>query len=140
MIKCSCLCKSVEFEVNFATSNYSVCHCKDCRKWTGGVFMSLSGGKDLNFKNEAEIGRYSHSSWAERGFSKKCGTNLFYRMKKSNHYFLMLGVIDDEITLNFDEQQFIDEKPNHFSFTNATKVISKKEMKIMLDDYLNIKN
>tara|TARA_B100000035_G_C20800417_1_gene465211 strand:+ start:323 stop:631 length:309 start_codon:yes stop_codon:yes gene_type:complete len=102
--------------------------------------MSLSGGKDLNFKNEAEIGRYSHSSWAERGFCKKCGTNLFYRMKKSNHYFLMLGVIDDEITLNFDEQQFIDEKPNHFSFTNATKVISKKEMKIMLDDYLNIKN
>ena len=140
MIKCSCLCKSVEFEVNFATSNYSVCHCKDCHKWTGGVFMSLSGGKDLNFKNEAEIGRYSHSSWAERGFCKKCGTNLFYRMKKSNHYFLMLGVIDDEITLNFDEQQFIDEKPNHFSFTNATKVISKKEMKIMLDDYLNIKN
>ena len=82
MTKYSCLCKSVEFEVNFATSNYSVCHCKDCGKWTGGVFMSLSGGKDLNFKNEADIGRYSHSSWAERGFCKKCGTNLFYRIKR----------------------------------------------------------
>ena len=140
MVKCSCLCKSVEFEVNFTTPNYSVCHCKDCCKWTGGVFMSLSAGKDLNFKNEANIGRYSHSSWAERGFCKKCGTNLFYRMKKSNHYFLMLGLIDDEISLNFEEQQFIDEKPNHFSFKNTTKVISKQEMKIMLDDYLKKKN
>ena len=102
--------------------------------------MSLSAGKDLNFKNEANIGRYSHSSWAERGFCKKCGTNLFYRMKKSNHYFLMLGLIDDEISLNFDEQQFIDEKPNHFSSKNTTKVISKQEMKIMLDDYLKKKN
>ena len=140
MVRCSCLCKSVEFEANFTTPNYSVCHCKDCRKWTGGVFMSLSAGKDLNFKNEASIGRYSHPSWAERGFCKKCGTNLFYRMKKSNHYFLMLGVIDDEISLNFDEQQFIDKKPNHFSFKNTTKVISKREMKIMLDDYLKKKN
>ena len=61
-------------------------------------------------------------------------------MKKSNHYFLMLGVIDDEISLNFDEQQFIDKKPNHFSFKNTTKVISKREMKIMLDDYLKKKN
>ncbi len=140
MVKCTCLCKSVEFDVNFTTKNYSVCHCKDCHKWTGGVYMSLSAGKDLSFKNEAAIGRYSHSSWAERGFCKKCGTNLFYRMKKSNHYFLMLGLIDDEISLNFNEQQFIDEKPNHFSFSNATNAITKKEMKILLDDYLEKKD
>ena len=49
----------------------------------------------------------------------------------------MLGVIDDDISLHFEEQQFIDEKPSHYSFSNNTKLITKARMMEMLDDYLS---
>lgn len=137
MVKCSCLCQAVKFEVEIQSKNFGVCHCKDCRKWTGGVYMSMSGGNGLTFENEDVIGRYSHSDWAERGFCKKCGTNLFYRLKKIDHYFLMLGVINDDIDLHFEEQQFIDQKPNHYSFSDETNMLTKAEMMDMLDSYLN---
>ena len=58
-------------------------------------------------------------------------------MKKSNHYFLMLGAIDDDISLHFEEQQFIDEKPSHYSFSNDTKLITKARMMEMLNNYLS---
>ena len=45
----------------------------------------------------------------------------------------MLGVIDDDISLHFEEQQFIDEKPSHYSFSNNTKLITKARM---MDNYL----
>ena len=137
MVKCSCLCTQVRFEDSIKPKNFGVCHCSDCRKWTGGVFMSVSGGDNNIFDNEKYIGRYSHSDWAERGFCTNCGTNLFFRMKKSNHYFLMLGVIDDDISLHFEEQQFIDKKPSHYSFSNDTKLITKARMMEMLDNYLS---
>lgn len=98
--------------------------------------MSVSGGKSLTFTGDAYIGRFSSSDWAERGFCKECGTSLFYRMKKSDHYFLMLGLFGDEIAPHFEDQQFIDEKPATYSFSNETKVLTKAEMLKMLEDFL----
>ena len=99
--------------------------------------MSVSGGKDLEFSNESLVGRYSSSEWAERGFCKQCGSNLFFKMKKSNHYFLMLGLFGDDISPKFEEQQYIDEKPDSYCFSNQTKNATKEEMENMLKDYLS---
>ncbi len=98
--------------------------------------MSVSGGKNLSFTREDLVGRYSSSEWAERGFCKECGSSLFYRMKKSDHYFLMLGLFGDTISPHFEDQQFIDVKPESYSFSNQTKVLTKSEMNKMLEEFL----
>lgn len=52
MTKGSCLCGKVEIEIEEEPKNFGVCHCLSCRKWTGGVFMSVSVGKALKFSKE----------------------------------------------------------------------------------------
>ncbi|WP_282100132.1 GFA family protein [Thauera aromatica] len=32
---------------------------------------------------------------ADRGFCRKCGSHLFYRLKKGPHYVLAVGLFDD---------------------------------------------
>lgn len=99
--------------------------------------MSVSAGKDIAFSNPDNVGRYSHSDWAERGFCKTCGSNLFFRMKASDHYFIMAGALDESQTLWLEEQQFIDDKPSYYAFSNETKNITKAEMYKMLHDFLD---
>lgn len=99
--------------------------------------MSVDTGKNFKLSNEEFVGRYSSSEWAERGFCKKCGSHLFFKMKKTDHYFFMLGLFGDKIAPAFDEQQYIDEKPKAYSFSEKTKIVTKAEMNKMLETYLN---
>ncbi len=98
--------------------------------------MSVSSGKDFKIFGEDFVGRYSSSEWAERGFCKECGSSLFFKMKKSEHYSFLLGLFGDQIHPEFTEQQYIDEKPKTYSFRQETKNLTKAEMNQMLSDYL----
>ena len=79
---------------------------------------------------EENIGIYDSSSWAERGFCKNCGTHLFYRMKddKINFMNFQLGTLDNPDEFKFVTEIFIDKKPSCYSFSNATKKLTKKEV------------
>jgi hypothetical protein len=136
-IKGSCLCDAVSVEINQRPETFTVCHCQSCRKWSGGVPMSINGGEHLKFSGEDFIERYSSSDWAERGFCKKCGTHLFFRLKKTDHYFLLAGLFGNAISPKFDLQEFIDEKPEYYSFANQTKTFTKAEGYKLLEGYLN---
>lgn len=136
-IKGSCLCKAIEVVIQDNPKTFTVCHCESCRKWSGGVPMSINAGEHIKFSNEELVGRYSSSEWAERGFCKNCGSSIFFRLKKTDHYFLMAGLFGDAINPKFDMQEFIDCKPDYYSFSNETKTMTKTEAFKILDNYLS---
>ena len=80
MVTGRCLCEKIEVSLEDAPASFGVCHCLSCRKWTGGVFMSVYGGKAPRFENEALLGRYASSAWAERGFCSLCGSSIYYKL------------------------------------------------------------
>jgi hypothetical protein len=135
-IEGSCLCGSVKVKIAHSPETFTVCHCESCRKWSGGVPMSINAGEHLKFSGEEFVGRYSSSDWAERGFCKSCGSHLFFRLKKSDHYFLMAGLFGDGISPRFEMQEFIDRKPEFYSFANETKTMTMNEAYKMLENYL----
>jgi hypothetical protein len=133
----TCLCSAVSVKIEKSPQTFTVCHCESCRKWSGGVPMSINGGEHLKFSGEEFISRYSSSDWAERGFCKKCGAHLFYRLKKTDHYFLMIGLFGNTVSPKFETQEFIDEKPEYYSFANETKSFTKAEGHKLLEGYLS---
>ena len=135
-IKGSCLCCKVSIEIEKAPESFGVCHCENCRTWTGGVYMAFSAGSKVKISGEEFITRYSSSDHDERAFCKECGSNLFFRMKKSNHYFPVLGLFGDQLSPEFAEQQYIDKKPSSYSFSNKTKNVTKSEMDRELETFL----
>lgn len=90
--------------------------------------MTIECGSDVTIAGEDSIGVYDSSAWAERGFCKTCGSNLFYRLKESNQHFVPAGLIEGTPELSFDHQVFIDEKPPYYSFAEQTSNMTGAEI------------
>lgn len=126
--KGKCLCGSVSLIVKSASKNIGACHCNMCRQWIGGPLLAVDCGNEVEFEGGESIATYSSSEWAERGFCKKCGTSLFYKLKEAGQYMVPAGVLNIESELNFDHQIFIDEKPSYYCFSNKTKNMTGAEV------------
>jgi len=126
--KGSCLCGKVKVTANSMSRSVGTCHCSMCRKWTGGPMMAVDCGTDVVFEGEKNIKAYDSSAWAERGFCTSCGNHLFYRLKESNQYIMAVGIFENDESLVFDHQLFIDEKPNYYFFLNETHNMTGAEV------------
>jgi len=49
-MKGSCLCKSIQYEVDTIEPQMAHCHCQMCRKWHGAAFASYGEAKPENFR------------------------------------------------------------------------------------------
>ncbi len=56
------------------------------------------------------------------------GTHLFYRLKGNNEYVVPIGLFDDQPSVSFESQIFIDEKPEYYSFANETSFMTGAEV------------
>jgi hypothetical protein len=68
------------------------------------------------FDGAENIARYDSSEWAERGFCRQCGSNLFYHLKGTERYIMWVGSFDDQTPFKLDGEIFIDEKPDAYAF------------------------
>jgi len=126
--KGQCLCGEVKFTAKHMKNNVGACHCGMCRRWGGGPLMAVSCGTEVSFEGEENISVYNSSDWAERGFCKKCGSHLFYRLKEINEHQVPVGLFDSQEGFNFSLQVFVDRKPSFYSFANKTKEMTEAEV------------
>jgi hypothetical protein len=123
-----CLCGVVQATAKNVSQNLGVCHCTMCRKWGGGPWMGVDCGTEVSWEGEDNLVAYPSSDWAERGFCKKCGTHLFYRLKASKQHFIAAALFDDIAHFQFDHQVFIDEKPDYYNFAEKTHTMTGAEV------------
>ena len=93
-----CLCGAVSFEIQGPLRDVIVCHCEECRRWSGylGAFTStrledlgLSGGDALRWIESPDSDAH-----ARRGFCAECGSSLFWQPAGSGHVRIAVGVLD----------------------------------------------
>jgi len=126
--KGQCLCGAVNFTVKNISDKVDACHCGMCRRWGGGPLMVIGCGSDVEYEGEENITVYDSSEWAERGFCKKCGSHLFYRLKEIKDHQIPVGLFEDQDNFNFNLQVFIDRKPSFYSFANKTIEMTEAEV------------
>jgi len=86
-----------------------------CRGWSGSSMLAAEVAS-VTFEGEDKISRYASSEWAERGFCSICGSNLFYRLKETDHYIMCTGAFDDQSIFQLAGEIFVDEKPPGYDF------------------------
>ncbi|MEO0773533.1 MAG: GFA family protein [Pseudomonadota bacterium] len=129
----SCLCGAVTYEIENAPTTVGACHCGMCRKWSGGIYLAVHLTKDqVRFQGEEHIECYKSSDWAERGFCRKCGSSLFYRVTapgpNEGDLHLGFGTLDDQSGFTLTEEIFIDRKPDAYSFAQDTAKMTEAQM------------
>ena len=77
----SCLCGSVNYKSNSDPLVIQNCHCDQCRKATGSVYLTNLFIKEENFEITGEVNNYTHLSDAGNNMPKyfcpKCGSQVF---------------------------------------------------------------
>lgn len=122
-----CLCGAVRFTAKPKNHEFGVCHCGMCRRWAGGPFFAMECN-DVRVADEASLGSYRSSEWAERCFCKRCGSVLFYRLVGKDFYAVSAEAFDDRSGFALVSQIFIDEKPAYYDFANKTHNMTGAEV------------
>jgi len=115
-----CLCSAVRFDATIADAAMGACHCAMCRRWSGGVFLSVACTYIVMADPDA-LGIYASSEWGERGFCKNCGSSLLWRSKDGAHLAVSIQAFADPGAFPFVTQIFIEEKPASYHFSEATR-------------------
>jgi hypothetical protein len=123
-----CLCGAVRLVAMPKGNGVAACHCTMCRTWGGGPLLGVDCGEDFHVEDEADVSVYPSSDWAERGFCRRCGTHLFYRLKQGPRYFVPAGVFEGGESWVLEHQVFIDEKPDFYAFANPTRDFTGAEL------------
>ena len=98
MIRGSCLCGGVAYEINGKVSPIAQCHCSKCRKYTGSAHLAVVvtaignlrwvQGEDLIASYKAPTGYYA-------AFCSNCGSPV-PKPRANKVYLVPAGTLDDD--------------------------------------------
>ncbi|KAF8336122.1 Mss4-like protein, partial [Amanita rubescens] len=99
----SCLCGAVKFDITGDPVTFMVCHCVNCQKATGSVFMSNTFFKAKNVhitQGQDEISGYEDKATKSgrsflRSFCSQCGANVLIGNPGGDIIGVPVGVVDD---------------------------------------------
>jgi hypothetical protein len=122
MIRGSCLCGSVRYEVHGSLGRVSHCHCSMCRKAHGAAFATYSRVESGDFvlvSGAGDIASYQSSPEVTRTFCKRCGSTLqFISTKRPGSFSLALGTLDDDPGVRASLHIFVGSKAPWFDITD----------------------
>jgi hypothetical protein len=94
-----CLCGAVRYEVHGPLRDVLVCHCSECRRWSGHLFAATSAQKSDVVLVESDALRWIDSpeseSHARRGFCSACGSSLFWDAPARDTISIAVGSLDE---------------------------------------------
>jgi hypothetical protein len=128
-----CLCGAVRFTAGLTKREFGACHCEMCRRWTGSALLGITVPEgNVEWTGTENIGRLQSSSWAERGWCAKCGSNLYFKVTADSPYKsdieLPIGLFDDANGLVFSNEIYIDHKPDSYAYAGeGRKLMTRQE-------------
>jgi len=125
-----CLCGAVRFAATPDDGEMGVCHCRMCRRWTGGTYMAVACGPMAGVEVEGAyaLGVYKSSDHGERVFCSKCGSTLMWRLADGSHVSMSAQAFDDPSQFKFTTEIFVDEQPANYAFANDTRKMTGPEV------------
>ncbi|MEH3037518.1 MAG: GFA family protein [Sphingomonas adhaesiva] len=84
-----CHCGAVRYTAQGTAEHHALCHCGDCRRWSGAPLAGWIAFREADVTIEGEPAAYASSPGATRHFCAACGTGLFYRNEQ-----VLPGLID----------------------------------------------
>lgn len=101
MLKGSCLCNSVQYEIHGELGPIVMCHCSRCRKANGSAFATNAPVNTADFHlihGQDALAEYQSSPGVFRAFCGKCGSPLYSRRPAMPELLrLRIGTLDTPI-------------------------------------------
>ena len=108
MLKGSCLCGGMRFEITGTHSKVSICHCSLCRKTSGtGSSAAIVVGYDqLNWLSGLDL----VTNGLKHSFCRVCGAHAPDSNPRKTLYVVPVGILDDNPELMVGQHIFVGSK------------------------------
>lgn len=114
MLKGSCLCGGVRYEIDGALEAITNCHCSLCRKMSGSAFSSGASVPAHNFRvvaGKEMLNQWESSPGYFRNFCSRCGSPLFKIKAKDPHVIrLRVGSLDSDPGVKISKHMHVGSK------------------------------
>lgn len=98
----SCLCKTVQFQIEGEFNGFYLCHCSRCRKATGSAHASnlFSKSAKLSWVSGRELVKTFHLDGTrfQKSFCENCGAAL-PTLHESGRLLVPAGCLDSEMSM-----------------------------------------
>ena len=136
MIRGSCLCGGVEFEVERTVGPFELCHCPRCRKASGSAFVAGLGVRvhDFRLLSGAELMQSYEAPIRERPppfrttFCSRCGSPVPNPPADADWFEIPAGLLDDDPILRPDKHIFVECKSPWFSISDSLPQLTKPDL------------
>lgn len=116
-----CLCGAIAYEVRGPLRAVNVCHCDECRRFTGSTWHATAAWRD-DLRIEDPGGRlswYQSSDHARRGFCAVCGSSLFMDYDIRPYMVITAGTLDKPTGLRVARHIFTDEGGDYYDLSDG---------------------
>ncbi|MEA3009911.1 MAG: hypothetical protein QOJ91_1603 [Sphingomonadales bacterium] len=115
MPKGACLCGAVSFEVEGELAPPDICHCTQCRAWSGHCLASTNVPRDKLAVEGADHVRWHRSSEnIRRGFCSICGSSLFWDPEHRDWTSIAMGAFETPTGTRADKHIFTASKGDYY--------------------------
>lgn len=123
-----CLCGAVRFKATLTGTNFGVCHCPMCRKWTGSALLGITvPAGNVEWTGLEHVAKRQSSGWGERAWCSECGSPVWFRITvdspNAGTIELPIGSFDDANGLQMTNEIYIDHKPDSFAFAGKDRQV-----------------
>lgn len=113
VLRGSCLCGRVRFEVTAPFPKLYQCHCSLCRKQGGSVSntgLVMAADRFRWLAGEESIGKWQRATGFRSYFCQRCGSTIPNPLRDTGYTWVPAGALDDAGSLEIAAQLFLDSK------------------------------
>ncbi len=123
MIKGSCCCGAVRFELSAQPSMMGTCHCSRCRKLGASTFVFVKREQLKWIQGREQVALFEPISPYKYGrcFCKICGTSLGEILSEEDSFPIAANALDGDIGIENQFHEFVAEKPAWYRICDDAK-------------------
>ncbi len=114
MLKGSCLCGAIHYEIDGDLGQTMICHCQKCRKANGSAFAVNAAINTQQFRfiqGQELMGEFESTPGVFRTFCRQCASPLYSRRTAMPELLrLRIGTLDSDVDVNPEAHIFVASK------------------------------
>jgi hypothetical protein len=108
----------VRFEVHGPLEQVLICHCQECRRWTGHISATAASRRaDLSIvepRGLQWVPSPRSDARARRGFCRECGSSLFWDSPEHETISIAAGTLDPPTGLSIVSHWYVSQAGDYY--------------------------
>ncbi len=131
MLRGSCCCGAIKFELLTAPSMMGTCHCSRCRKVGASIFVFVKKENFRWLQGQEFVARYEPGSPFKyaRCFCRNCGTALGEIDSPQASFPIAANCLDDDPTVRNKFHEFVSSKPAWYAICDDARQFQEHPVK-----------